>query len=36
MQQVDVDGDGQLCFLDLLSVFYLTELYFKALAGMYV
>lgn len=34
MLEIDVDGDGRLCLLDVVSLFYLTEMYFKGLAGI--
>ena len=33
MSDIDTDGDGSLSILDVLSIFYLTELYLKALSG---
>lgn len=33
MKEVDIDGDGELCMLDLLSLFYLSEVYLIGMAG---
>lgn len=33
LHQVDVDGDKKLDLLDLLSIFYVTDIYLKSMAG---